>query len=74
MIIFLFFSFLFLPSNPEMQGFASYGIIENNVQMGNGGSNSSQEPDPPNNDDSTGKDGIDEDWMFGKTKTIHYLV
>ena len=73
MLVFLLFSFLFLSSNPETQVFASHdGNIENSIQIDNG-NNNLQEPDPPDNDDE-GKDGIEEDWMFGKMKTIRNLT
>ena len=74
MIVFLLFSFLFLSSNLETQVFASYdddGNIKNNVQIiYDNNSSLQEEPDPPTSDDdnSDGKEGIDEDWMFGKTK------
>lgn len=69
-IVFLLFSFLFLSSNLETQVFASYdGNIKNNVQIIYDNNSSLQEPNPPtSDDDGDGKDGIDEDWMFGKTK------
>ncbi|WP_316506559.1 hypothetical protein [Nitrosopumilus sp.] len=73
MIVFLLFGFLFLSSNLETQVFASYddGNIKDDVQTIDNSNNPLQEPDPPTDDD-TEKEGIDEDWMFGKTK--HTLV
>ena len=70
MIVFLLFSFLFLSSNLETQVFVSHGdnSIENDVQTIYDNSSSLQEPDPPTDGDDTEKEGIDEDWMFGKTK------
>ena len=73
MIIFLLFSFLFLPSGLETQAFASFDEIStNNIQISHG-SYDSQYFAPRNSndaaDESIDNNGIDEDWMFGKNKT-----
>ena len=76
LIVFLLFGFLFLQANPQMQGFASSdNIFENRIHTNSNAVYINHEYESPNinneeeNGDSSEKDGIGEDWMFGKNKS-----
>ena len=76
LIVFFLFGFLFLQANPQMHGFASSdNIFENGINTKGNVIYINHDYEPPNinneekNEDSSEKDGIDEDWMFGKNKS-----
>ena len=81
LIVFLLFGFLFLQVNPQMQIFASSeDSLKENLSVISNRDYCSKYFEPSDiyntnknyedrDDDSSGKDGIDEDWMFGKIKS-----
>ena len=72
MIIFLLFSFLFLQPSPETQAFASFDeISKNNAEVSSDWKYSTPDSgsiDSSDGDDGDNKEGIEEDWMFGKIR------